>query len=68
MADTGASIGRLMLAVLGGLADRGGDLIRTRTATGRSRARRSSNVSYITLAEIEVECELHHTSKNKNTY
>src|SRR5438309_11606908 len=38
-ADTGTSIGRLMLAVLGGLADVERDLIRTRTAEGRSRAK-----------------------------
>ena len=38
-ADTGSSTGRLMLAVLGGLADVERDLIRTRTAEGRSRAR-----------------------------
>src|ERR1700746_3218960 len=37
-ADTGTSPGRLMLAVLGGLADVERDLIRTRTAEGRSRA------------------------------
>jgi DNA invertase Pin-like site-specific DNA recombinase len=37
-ADTGTSTGRLMLAVLGGLADMERDLIRTRTAEGRSRA------------------------------
>src|SRR3954447_3246204 len=37
-ADTGTSTGRLMLAVLGGLADVESDLIRTRTAEGRSRA------------------------------
>jgi DNA invertase Pin-like site-specific DNA recombinase len=37
-ADTSASAGRLMLAVLGGLADVERDLIRTRTAEGRSRA------------------------------
>src|SRR3954453_16393275 len=36
-ADTGTSTGRLMLAVLGGLADVERDLIRTRTAEGRSR-------------------------------
>ena len=35
-ADTGTSTGRLMLAVLGGLADVERDLIRTRTAEGRS--------------------------------
>jgi DNA invertase Pin-like site-specific DNA recombinase len=37
-ADTGTSTGHLMLAVLGGLADVERDLIRTRTAEGRSRA------------------------------
>ncbi len=39
-ADTGTSTGRLMIAVLGGFADVERDLIRTRTAEGRSRARR----------------------------
>jgi DNA invertase Pin-like site-specific DNA recombinase len=38
-ADTVTSTGRLMLAVLGGLADVERDLIRTRTAEGRSRAK-----------------------------
>ena len=38
-ADTGTSTGRFMLAVLGGLADVERDLIRTRTAEGRSRAK-----------------------------
>ena len=38
-ADTGTSTGRLMLAVLGGLADVERDLIRTRMAEGRSRAK-----------------------------
>ena len=38
-ADTCTSTGRLMLAVLGGLADVERDLIRTRTAEGRSRAK-----------------------------
>ena len=38
-ANTGTSTGRLMLAVLGGLADVERDLIRTRTAEGRSRAK-----------------------------
>ena len=37
-AYTGTSTGRLMLAALGGLADVERDLIRTRTAEGRSRA------------------------------
>jgi DNA invertase Pin-like site-specific DNA recombinase len=38
-ADTATSTGRLMIAVLGGLADVEHDLIRTRTAEGRSRAK-----------------------------
>ena len=38
-ADTGTSTGRLMLAVLGGLADVQRDHIRTRTAEGKSRAK-----------------------------
>jgi DNA invertase Pin-like site-specific DNA recombinase len=39
-AGTGTSTGRLMIAVLGGLADVERDLIRTRTAEGRSRAQK----------------------------
>src|SRR5271155_3135056 len=38
-ANTGTRTGRLMIAVLGGLADVERDLIRTRTAEGRSRAK-----------------------------
>ena len=38
-ADSSSSTGRLMLAVLGGLADVERDLIRTRTAEGRARAK-----------------------------
>ena len=38
-ADTATSTGRLMIAVLGGLTDVERDLIRTRTAEGRSRAK-----------------------------
>jgi DNA invertase Pin-like site-specific DNA recombinase len=38
-ADTATSTGWLMIAVLGGLADVERDLIRTRTAEGRSRAK-----------------------------
>jgi len=38
-ADTSTSTGRLMIAVLGGRADVERDLIRTRTAEGRSRAK-----------------------------
>jgi DNA invertase Pin-like site-specific DNA recombinase len=39
-ADTGTSTGRLMIAVLGGLADVERDLIRAHTAEGRSRAQK----------------------------
>jgi DNA invertase Pin-like site-specific DNA recombinase len=39
-ADTGTSTGRLMIAVLGGLANVERDLIGTRTAEGRSRAQK----------------------------
>jgi DNA invertase Pin-like site-specific DNA recombinase len=39
-ADTGTSTGRLMIAGLGGLADVERDLIRTRTAEGRSRVQK----------------------------
>lgn len=38
-ADTSTSTGRLMLAVLGGMADVERDLIRVRTAEGRARAK-----------------------------
>ena len=38
-ADTATSTGRLMIAVLGGLAEVERDLIRTRTAEGRERAK-----------------------------
>jgi DNA invertase Pin-like site-specific DNA recombinase len=38
-ADTSTSTGRLMIAVLGGLADVERDLIRTRTSEGRERAK-----------------------------
>jgi DNA invertase Pin-like site-specific DNA recombinase len=38
-ADTATSTGRPMIAILGGLADVERDLIRTRTAEGRSRAK-----------------------------
>ena len=41
-ADTGTSTGRLMIAVLGGLADVERDLIRTRTAEGKSRAQKQA--------------------------
>src|SRR5271170_3786690 len=39
-ANTGTRTGRLMVSVLGGLADVERDLIRTRTAEGRSRAQK----------------------------
>jgi DNA invertase Pin-like site-specific DNA recombinase len=41
LADTGTSTGRLMIAVLGALADVERDLIRTRTAEGRRRAQKA---------------------------
>jgi DNA invertase Pin-like site-specific DNA recombinase len=60
-ADTDTSTGRLMLAVLGGLADVERDLIRTRTAEGRSRAKsrgqhmgRPSKLSDAQQAEARV--------------
>ncbi len=40
-ADTATSTGRLMIAILGGLADVERDQIRTRTAEGRNRAKAS---------------------------
>jgi DNA invertase Pin-like site-specific DNA recombinase len=39
LVDTNTSTGRMMLAVLGGLADIERELIKTRTAEGRSRAK-----------------------------
>ena len=39
-ADTCKSTGRLMITLLGGLADVERDLVRTRTAEGRSRAQK----------------------------
>src|SRR4029077_2749653 len=42
-ADTSTATGRLMIAVLGGLADVERDLIRTRTAEGRSGRRRAGS-------------------------
>jgi hypothetical protein len=50
-ADTGTSTGRLMIAVLGGLADVERNLIRTRTAEGRS-GRRSA-AAHGPIAEID---------------
>jgi DNA invertase Pin-like site-specific DNA recombinase len=44
-ANTGTSTGRLMIAVLGGLADVERDLIRTRTAEGRARAKTAACIS-----------------------
>jgi hypothetical protein len=44
-ADTGTSTGRLMIAVLGGLADVERDLIRTRTAEGRAGAVSTGSLS-----------------------
>lgn len=53
--DTSTSTGRLMLAVLGGLADVERDLIRTRTSEGRARAiaqgKKMGRPAQITLAQ-----------------
>jgi DNA invertase Pin-like site-specific DNA recombinase len=51
-ANTGTSTGRLMIAVLGGLADAERDLIRTRTAKGRSWAQ-EARAAYGPTAEID---------------
>jgi DNA invertase Pin-like site-specific DNA recombinase len=50
-ADTGTSAGRLMLAVLGGLANVERDLIRTRTAEGRTRAAANDLAPLIALRQ-----------------
>jgi DNA invertase Pin-like site-specific DNA recombinase len=43
-ADTPTSTGRLMIAILGGLADVERDLIRTRAVEVRSRAKRAASI------------------------
>src|ERR1700675_3692274 len=54
-ADTATSTGRLMIAVLGGLADVERDLIRTRTAEGQSRASaRWQHVGRATISRLEA--------------
>ena len=45
-ADTDTSTGRLIIAVLGGLADVERELIRTRTAEGRSRAQKRGRAAH----------------------
>jgi DNA invertase Pin-like site-specific DNA recombinase len=59
-ADTATSTGRLMIATLGGLADVERDLIRTRTAEGRSRAKargqRMGRPSKLTDAQKAEAC------------
>jgi hypothetical protein len=56
-ADTSTSTGRLMIAVLGGLADVERDLIRTRTAEGRSRAKaRRSRQDFYTWRQVRRSC------------
>ena len=59
-ADTGTSTGRLMLAVLGGLADVERDLIRSRTAEGRSRAKAQGKPSqtYLKFSDHSVSMSL----------
>src|ERR1700738_4235473 len=57
-ADTSTSTGRLMLAVLGGLADVERDLIRTRTAEGRARAKlRGKHMGRPLKLTAEQRCE-----------
>src|SRR6202051_515280 len=54
-ADTGTRTGRLMIAVLRGLADVERDLIRTRTAEGQSRASaRWQHVGRATISRLEA--------------
>jgi DNA invertase Pin-like site-specific DNA recombinase len=67
-ADTATSTGRLMIAVLGGLADVERDLIRTRTAEGRSRAKARGRLMLTVLgglAEFERELIRARTSKGR---
>ncbi|KDE20719.1 transposase [Acetobacter aceti 1023] len=56
--DTSTSTGRLMLAILGGLADAERDLIRTRTAEGRARAiaqgKKMGHRARITIAQRQA--------------
>src|SRR6478735_8791554 len=71
-ADTGTSTGRLMLAVLGGLADVERDLIRTRTAEGRSRAKARGQQmgrppALTPAAPIAVRALCHGRPKNAKT-
>jgi hypothetical protein len=54
-ADTGTSTGRLMIAVLGGLADVERDLIRTRTAEGRTGA--EARAAHGPTVEIDAGAE-----------
>jgi DNA invertase Pin-like site-specific DNA recombinase len=56
-ADTGTSTGRLMIAVLGGLADVERDLIRTRTAEDRSRAQKRGQLWAVPKTDIEQHTE-----------
>jgi DNA invertase Pin-like site-specific DNA recombinase len=51
----GTSTGRLMIAVLGGLADVERDLIRTRTAEGRNRAQKHGQRPPRLTAEQKAE-------------
>lgn len=59
-ADTATSTGRLMLAVLGGLADVERDLIRTRTSEGRARAKERGQhmgrPAKMTIAQKQEAC------------
>src|ERR1700692_4749068 len=59
-ADTSTSTGRLMIAVLGGLGDVEGDLIKTRTAEGRARAKvrgqHMGRPSKLTATQVTEAC------------
>jgi DNA invertase Pin-like site-specific DNA recombinase len=63
-ADTGTSTGRLMIAVLGGLADVERDLIRTRTAEGRSRAQKRGGL-HVTATVTEIASRLKRDTKSR---
>src|SRR5689334_18374143 len=57
-ADTSTSTGRLMIAVLGGLADVERDLIRTRTAEGRIRAKaRGQHMGRLPALTLQQQAE-----------
>ena len=62
-ADTGTSTGRLILAVPGGLADVERDLIRTRTAEDRSRAKAKGSTWAVPLPDTGSAEGGHHAAR-----